>query len=49
VRAVPGPARSWRYLLITSRRVLYIYVDPTGLVDHFNVGDDLEFNDRRRW
>jgi len=49
VLAFTGTVWSWRYLQINSRRFLYIYVDPTGLIDHFNVGDDLEFNDRRRW
>jgi len=45
-----GTVWSWRYLNINSPRFLYIYVDPSGLVDHFNVGDDLDFDDhRRRW
>ncbi len=49
VASFNGTVWSWRYLQINSRRFLYIYVDPGGRVDHFNVGDDLEFDDRRRW
>jgi hypothetical protein len=49
VASFNGTVWSWRYLQINSPRFLYIYIDPTGRVDHFNVGDDLEFNDRRRW
>jgi len=48
VTSFNGTVWSWRYLQINNRRFLYIYVDPTGRVDHYNVGDDLEF-DRRRW
>jgi len=48
VTSFDGTVWSWRYLHINNRRLLYIYVDPTGLVDHYNVGDDLE-SERWRW
>ncbi|MDM0065141.1 hypothetical protein [Variovorax sp. J31P207] len=48
VTSFNGTVWSWRYLHINNRRFLYIYVDPTGLVDHYNVGDDLEL-ERWRW
>jgi hypothetical protein len=48
VTSFNGAVWSWRYLHINNRRFLYIYIDPTGRVDHYNVGDDLEFDDRRR-
>lgn len=48
VTSFNGVVWTWRYLHINNRRFLYIYIDPTGRVDHFNVGDDLQ--DRRwRW
>jgi hypothetical protein len=48
VTSFNGTVWSWRYLHINNRRLLYIYVDPTGRVDHYNVGDDLEA-ERWRW
>ncbi|MDM0015667.1 hypothetical protein QTH87_24730 [Variovorax sp. J22P168] len=48
VTSFNGTVWSWRYLHINNRRFLYIYVDPTGRVDHYNVGDDLE-SERWRW
>lgn len=48
VTSFDGTVWSWRYLHINNRRLLYIYVDPTGRVDHYNVGDDL-MRDRWRW
>jgi hypothetical protein len=49
VTSFNGVVWSWRYLNINNRRFLYIYIDPTGRVDHYNVGDDLEYDQRRRW
>ena len=46
VTSFDGTVWSWRYLHINNRRLLYIYVDPAGRVDHYSVGDDLE---RERW
>lgn len=48
VASFNGTVWSWRYLHINNRRFLYIYIDPTGRVDHYNVGDDL-MEERRRW
>lgn len=41
VSAFQGEVWTWRYRHINSRRFLYIYIDPSGVVDHYNVGDDL--------
>lgn len=49
VTSFNGAVWSWRYLQINNRRFLYIYIDPTGRVDHYNVGDDLEYDRFRRW
>lgn len=49
VTSFDGVVWSWRYLHINNRRFLYIYIDPTGRVDHYNVGDDLEYERSRRW
>ncbi|MEJ8811094.1 hypothetical protein WKW77_08435 [Variovorax ureilyticus] len=48
VTSFDGVVWSWRYLQINNRRFLYIYIDPTGRVDHYNVGDDL-LDRRWRW
>jgi len=48
VTSFNGVVWSWRYLHINNRRFLYIYIDPTGRVDHYNVGDDL-LDRRWRW
>lgn len=48
VTSFNGSVWAWRYLQINNRRFLYIYIDPTGRVDHYNVGDDLR-DDRWRW
>ena len=47
VSSFDGVVWSWRYLNINNLRFLYIYIDPTGRVDHYNLGDDL--SDRRLW
>ncbi len=36
-----GDVWSWRYKSLNTRRLLYIYVRPDGVVDHYNTGDDL--------
>ena len=41
VSSFDGVVWSWRYLAQNSRRLLYVYVDPQGLVQYYNVGDDL--------
>lgn len=41
VTSFDGTVWTWRYKQMNSRRFLYIYVDPAGRVDHYNVGDDL--------
>ena len=48
VSSFHGEVWSWRYLQINNRRFLYIYIDPTGRVAHYNVGDDL-LDRRWRW
>ncbi|MEJ8858310.1 hypothetical protein WKW79_27330 [Variovorax robiniae] len=41
VTSFKGDVWSWRYKWHNTIRLLYIYVDPQGLVDHYNLGDDL--------
>ncbi len=41
VGSFDGGVWTWRYKAQNSRRLLYIYVDPQGLVQYYNVGDDL--------
>jgi hypothetical protein len=48
VLAFDGTVWTWRYRHINDRRLLYVYVDQTGVVDHFNVGDDLLDDNRHR-
>jgi len=40
VSSFDGTVWAWHYKQMNSRRLLYIYVDPAGWVDHYNVGDD---------
>ena len=35
-----GTVWTWRYKHINDDRFLYVYLDPNGTVDHWNVGDD---------
>lgn len=49
VSSFNGNVWSWRYLQINNPRFLYIYVDPQGIVRRYNVGDDLRYDDRRRF
>jgi len=41
VTSFNGDVWSWRYKWHNTVRLLYIYVDPQGVVDHYNLGDDL--------
>lgn len=41
VTSFDGNVWSWRYKHINQRRLLYIYVSPDGVVDHYNTGDEL--------
>jgi hypothetical protein len=41
VMSFDGGVWTWRYKAQNARRLLYIYVNPQGVVDHFGVGDDL--------
>ena len=41
VGSFDGVVWSWRYKAINAPRLLYIYIDPQGSVDHYSVGDDL--------
>jgi hypothetical protein len=41
VTSFDGAVWSWRYKHINSRRLLYIYIGPDGVVDHYNTGDEL--------
>jgi hypothetical protein len=51
VTSFAGTVWSWRYLQMNARRFLYIYVDPSGRVVRYHVGDDLTIDrvERRRW
>lgn len=41
VSSFDGQVWSWRYKAQNARRLLYVYVDPQGLVQYYNVGDDM--------
>ncbi|WP_447779559.1 hypothetical protein [Variovorax boronicumulans] len=43
VSSFDGAVWTWRYKAINERRMLYIYIDPTGVVRRYHTGDDLEF------
>ncbi|MFT4267515.1 MAG: hypothetical protein QM586_09880, partial [Xenophilus sp.] len=43
VGSFDGDVWQWRYLQVNSPRLLYIYVDPQGVVRRYHVGDDLRF------
>jgi hypothetical protein len=47
VASFNGNVWSWRYKTHNSIRLLYIYITPQGVVDHYNVGDDLTVDLRR--
>lgn len=44
VSAFDGAVWTWRYKAVNERRMLYIYIDPTGVVRRYHTGDDLEFD-----
>lgn len=48
VSSFNGQVWSWRYMVQNARRLLYIYVDPQGLVQYYHVGDDLTMELRAR-
>ncbi len=48
VTSFDGTVWSWHYLMLNSPRLLYIYVDPQGVVRRYHVGDDLR-RERLRW
>ncbi len=41
VSSFDGTIWSWRYKLMNTLRILYIYVDPQGVVVRWHTGDDL--------
>ena len=48
VSSFDGVVWSWRYKWINAPRLLYIYLDPQGVVRRWHTGDDLRyFNDPR--
>jgi len=38
-----GDVWQWRYLQLNSPRLLFIYIDPQGVVRRYHTGDDLRF------
>lgn len=43
VTSFEGDVWTWRYKSMNTRRLLYIYVGPDGVVDRYHTGDDLSF------
>lgn len=43
VSSFDGDVWQWRYLQANSPRLLYIYIDPQGVVRRWHMGDDLRF------
>jgi hypothetical protein len=41
VSSFDGAVWTWRYKAVNERRMLYIYIDPTGVVRRYHTGDDL--------
>ncbi len=41
VASFDGGVWTWRYRVLNNRRLLYIYVDPQGVVSHWNTGEEL--------
>ncbi|MDM0075053.1 hypothetical protein QTH90_11710 [Variovorax sp. J2P1-59] len=41
VTSFDGDVWAWHYKSLNNRRLLYIYVDPTGVVDHYHTADEL--------
>lgn len=44
VSSFDGAVWTWRYKALNERRMLYIYIDPTGVVRRYHTGDDLEYD-----
>jgi phosphoribosylcarboxyaminoimidazole (NCAIR) mutase len=44
VSSFDGVVWTWRYKAVNERRMLYIYMDPTGVVRRYHTGDDLELD-----
>jgi hypothetical protein len=44
VSSFDGAVWTWRYKAVNERRMLYIYIDPTGVVRRYHTGDDLDFD-----
>ena len=44
VTSFDGTVWSWRYLAHNNHRLLYIYIDPQGVVRRWNTGDDLRYD-----
>ncbi|WP_431132408.1 hypothetical protein [Variovorax paradoxus] len=44
VGSFDGTVWTWRYKAVNERRMLYIYIDPTGVVRRYHTGDDLELD-----
>jgi hypothetical protein len=41
VSSFEGDIWTWRYKWQNTPRLLYIYIDPTGVVQRYHTGDDL--------
>lgn len=48
VASFEGVVWAWHYRAINEPRLLYIYIDPQGVVQRYNVADDLTAN-QWRW
>jgi hypothetical protein len=44
VSSFNGTVWAWRYKAINEHRLLYIYLDPAGVVRRYHTGDDLELD-----
>jgi hypothetical protein len=44
VSSFDGAVWTWRYKAVNERRMLYIYIDPTGVVRRYHTGDDLDLD-----
>jgi hypothetical protein len=44
VSSFDGAVWTWRYKAVNERRMLSIYMDPTGVVRRYHTGDDLELD-----
>lgn len=41
VTSFDGEVWAWHFKSLNNRRLLYIYIDPTGFVDHYHTADEL--------